>query len=167
MIPEQDVKLESQERAVLCAIYVVGIRLLSHLRRIGDAHGNEATPELITCLSSFTHVEDPWTNQASQTEASDLLVHYKRTFTSKTEESLPLLTKLLTDIVKPAFTKSKNSAITPAGRKAISTLPPRIEASIDESKLKPWKYDQVYIVTVFDWVLKQLDVRPRVDKHIR
>ena len=167
VISEPDVKLQSQQRAGLCAIYVVGIRLLSHLRRIGDAHGNEVNSELLTCLSSFTCAEDPWTKQASQTEASSLLVHYITSFASKTEGSQPLLANLLRDIIKPAFAKSKNSAITPAGRKAISTLPPKIEASIDETKLKPWKYDQVYIVTVFDWVLKQLDVRPRTHKHIR
>lgn len=167
MISEQDVKIGSQKRAGLCAIYVVGIRLLSHLGKIGDAHGIEATPELITCLSSFTHAEDPWTNQASQTEASDLLFHYIRTFASKTGGSQPLLSNLLRNIVKPAFAKSKNSAVTPAGRKAISTLPPTIEASIDETKLKPWKYDQVYMVTVFDWVLKQLDVRPRIEEYTR
>ena len=167
VISEQDVKLQSQKRAGLCAIYVVGIRLLSHLRRIGDAHGNEATLELITCLSSFTRAEDPWTTQASQAEASGLLVYCIRTFASKTEGSQPLLANLLREVVKPAFATSKNPAITPAGRKAISTLPPKMEASIDETKLKPWKYDQVYIVTVFDWVLKYLDVRPRTHKHIR
>ena len=164
---EQDVKLESQKRAGLCAIYVIGIRLLAHLRSIGDAYENKVTPELITCLSSFTNTEDPWTNQASQAEASALLVHYIRTFASKTGDSRPLLANMLRDIVKPAFAKSKNSAITPAGRKAIFTLPRKIEASIDEARLKPWKYDQVYVVTVFDWVLKQLDVRPRTNEHTR
>lgn len=81
-----------------------------------------------------------------------------------------LLTKLLHENVKPAFAKSKNSAVTPAGRKAISALPPKLEASIDEIKLKPWKYSQVYIVTVFEWILRHLDVRlplpcPDTQKH--
>ncbi|KAL8793699.1 MAG: hypothetical protein Q9195_003748 [Heterodermia aff. obscurata] len=72
-----------------------------------------------------------------------------------------LLTNLLREHVKPAFVKSNNSAITPAGRKAIIALPPRFEASIDETKSKPWKYGQVYLITVFEWILEQLDLLER------
>ena len=71
---------------------------------------------------------------------------------------MQLATDLLKEKIKPLFAKSKNPAITAAGRKAISPLPVPIEHSIDESELKPWKCRDVYIVTVFEWALRQLDV---------
>jgi len=65
---------------------------------------------------------------------------------------------LLRERIKPLFAKSKNSAITPAGRKAITPLPVPIQHGVDEEVLKPWKYGDCYIVTVLEWVLQQLDV---------
>jgi len=65
---------------------------------------------------------------------------------------------LLRERIKPLFAKSKNPAVTPAGRKAITPLPVPIEHGVDEVEIKPWKYGDCYIVTVFEWVLQQLDV---------
>lgn len=158
--------MNSQERTRLRAFYASGIRLLSHLRRCTNISDYKATPELVTCLSSFTHAEDPWTNQASRSEASELLVHYTKTLASEPGRLRTLVSKLLRENVRPAFAKSKNSAITPAGRRAISALPPKFEASIDETKLKPWKYGQNYIVAVFEWILQQLDVRLHIDRGV-
>ena len=139
-------------------MYAAGLRLLSNLQNFDECN-REASLELVVCLSSFTHAEDPWTNQASHSEASDLLKDYIKTLTSEPGKVQTLLTDLLREIVKPAFAKSKSSAITPAGRKAISALAPTFEPSIDETTIKPWKYGQIYIVTVLEWTLSHLDVR--------
>ena len=111
------------------------------------------------CLAAFTHADDPWTSQISFAEASSLLGVYVKMSRVEPGRFQTLLTNLLREHVKPAFVKSKNLAITAAGRKAINALPPGLEASIDESKSKPWKYGQVYLITVFEWILGQLNVR--------
>ena len=167
---EQHTVSRSRRCTRLRAIYAVGLRLLSHLQRVGDTHSHELSVELLLCLASYTNIEDPWTTQTSYLEASTYLEHCLVRIEDRPTRIQALLTKLLHENVKPAFAKSKNSAVTPAGRKAISALAPKLEASIDEIKLKPWKYSQVYIVTVFEWILRQLDVRlplpcPDTQKH--
>ena len=117
------------------------------------------------CLASFTRANDPWTSHVSLAEASSLLGVYVKMSKAEPGRFQALLTNLLCEYVKPAFVKSKNSAITPAGRKAITALPPRLEASIDETKSKPWKYGQIYLITVFEWILGQLDVRFLIARH--
>lgn len=159
----QEVEQHTVSRSTRCtrlrAIYVVGLRLLSHLQRIGNTNSHELPVELLLCLASYSNIADRWTTQASYLEASTKLEECLVKMEDKPTRIHALLAKLLHENVKPAFAKSKNSAVTPAGRKAISALAPKFEASIDEINLKPWKYRQVHIVTVFEWILKQLDVR--------
>lgn len=148
---------QSKERLHLRAAYSAGLRLLLHIRKLEGDSSHDLPTELITCLASFTRAEDPWANETSLFEASCLLDGHIQSL--KLDNYQNLLTRLLREEIKPAFAKSKNSAVTPAGRKAITALLPRLEASIDEIVLKPWKYSQVHIVTVFEWIMRQLDVR--------
>lgn len=162
---EQDPISTSGDQARLRVLYETGLRLLLHLRRIEDSYGHELPAGVMICLASFTHADDPWTSQISLAEASSLLGVYVKMLKAEPGQFQTLLTNLLREHVKPAFVKSKTSAITPAGRKAMIALPPRHEASIDETKSKPWKYGQVYIITVFEWILGQLDVRLPITRH--
>ena len=137
----------------------VGLRLLSHLWKLEDEDGDKPLTDLIMCFICFSRTEDPWTTQASSTEALNWLQGFVTAQDAKRTDFQYLLTDLLRNYVKPAFVRSKNSTVTPAGRKAISSLPPKIEASIDEKNTKPWKNDQIYILSVFEWILAQLNVR--------
>lgn len=70
-----------------------------------------------------------------------------------------VLHALLHERIKPLFARSKNPAVTQQGRKAIDPLPVNATAHSDiDVEAKPWKYRDMYIVTVFRWVLKHLDV---------
>lgn len=70
-----------------------------------------------------------------------------------------VLHALLEERIKPLFARSKNPAVTQQGRKAIDPLPINATAHSDmDVEAKPWKYRDMYIVTVFQWVLKHLDV---------
>ena len=162
---EQDPISTPGDHARLRVLYATGLRLLLHLQGIEHSYGHELPTELMICLASFTHADDPWTSQISLVEASTLLGVYVKMSKAEPGRFQTLLTNLLREHVKPAFAKSKNLAITPAGRKAITALPPKLEASIDEPKSKPWKYGQVYLITVFEWILGQLDVRFLITRH--
>ena len=162
---EQDPISLSGDHAKLRILYATGLRLLLHLRRIEDSYGHELPTEVVICLAAFTRADDPWTSRISLAEASSLLRAYVEMSQVEPSQFQTLLTNLLREHVKPAFVRSKNSAVTPAGRKAITALPPRLEASIDETKSKPWKYGQLYLITVFEWILGQLDVRFVITRH--
>ena len=140
-------------------MYEACLRLISHLQELDVPSIEESPVDLFLALASFTHPEDSWTTQASYEQANDLLYIYLKPLRTNPEKLETLLTSLLREKVKVLFSKSKNPSITEAGRKAIFPLPAPMEHSIDETDIKPWKYRDIYIVTVFEWILKHLDVR--------
>ena len=155
---EDNSQSRDSERRRLRAFYETCLQLLSHLCGPHLLSVDEFVVDLILALASFTRAEDPWTARGSYEYANILLDKYLKPLRSTSERFGTLLTNLLRDKVKPLFTRSQNPAVTAAGRKAISPLPVPIEHSIDETDMKPWKYRDAYIVTVFEWILQQLDV---------
>ena len=137
------------------ALSAHGLMLLSHLFKLHLPHYNdESTFPLFTCLASFTDPTDAWTSPQITSQAASLL----ETFTDPAHLP-PLLHNLLTERIKPLFARSKNPAITAQGRKAIDPIPSNDTLHSDlDAENKPWKYRDVYIVTVFRWVLIHLDV---------
>lgn len=141
---------------------VKGLGLLSHLQKEFPLSKEEPTIDLFACLASYSNTSDSWTSLEARNSAQYLLEDYV------SSECLPAtLTDLLTERVKPLFAKSKNPAITPQGRKAIDPRPNNDNAHSDlDAEAKPWKYQDVYIVTVFQWILGQLYVGSN-DKALR
>lgn len=105
---------------------------------------------------------DPWTTSASATKAKEAL-HF---FTAKlrTEESRSfwsIVEQVLKERIKPLFAKTRNPAITDAGRKNFHPVPlGRFDTSILDPESKPWKVHNPYATTVFEWVIAQYHVRP-------
>ena len=136
---------------------VKGLLLLCHLRRLlpppQDGPDGPDTA-VLTCLAAFSDKNDPWNSSSAQELASDLIKDY--TGSSR----LPsMLTSILQKHVKALFSRTENPAITPQGRKAINPRPSNIAMHSDlDAEIKPWKFRNVYIVTVFRWVLQCFDV---------
>lgn len=109
---------------------------------------------VVTCLAAFSDENDPWNSPSAQQQASDLIEDYTRS------GRLPaMLTSILQERIKPLFSRTRNPAITPQGRKAINLRPSNIAMHTDlDAEVKPWKFRDVYIVTIFRWVLQFLDV---------
>ena len=128
---------------------------MSHLQKLTPLSKDESNVKVLTCLAAFTDENDPWTCPGAQKKASVLIKDYLNS------SNQPILfSRLLQERVRPLFARSKNPAITPQGRKAINPLPSTAIANSDlDDAVKPWKYRDVYIVTVFQWVLDHLDVR--------
>lgn len=132
-----------------------GIFLLSLLQEAKPLSEDESVVTILTCLASFTDLNDPWTCPEARDHACSLSGIYAASGNLST-----ILTGLLQERVKPLFAKTKNPAITQQGRKAINPLPIATAAHSDlDEESKPWKYRDSYIVTVFQWVLSHLDVR--------
>lgn len=133
-----------------------GLSILSHLQKLAPFSSNESSIALYTCLASFSDDSDPWTSSKATEEARSLAED------SVVSENIPgVLHALLQERIKPLFARSKNPAVTQQGRKAIDPLPINATVHSDmDVEAKPWKYRDMYIVTVYQWVLKRLDVSP-------
>ena len=131
-----------------------GLVVLSHVRRLVPTLHESSDTVLLTCLAAFSDEKDPWNSSSAQQEASSLIEDYTRS-----DHLSIVLTSILQERIKPLFSRTGNPAITPQGRKAINPRPSNIAMHTDiDAEVKPWKFRDVYIVTVFRWVLQFLDV---------
>ena len=146
-----------------------GLRLLTHLRGTATEPKDDYDLDLITCLTSFTDLRDPWTRPESLADAKKLLAEYLQVaLAGDTERLRHLLADVLEVRIKPLFSKNKSTAITQNGRKAISPLPSAVDTMDSEVENKPWKFQYVYTVTVFQWILDQLEVgTQKMEPHPR
>lgn len=146
--------LSKDEIARLHEMGVRGLGLLTRLQKSFPLLREESAVDLFTCLASYSDASDPWTSLETRKNCQVVLDDYV-----DSNGRPNLITDLLKERVKPLFARSKNPAITPQGRRAIDPHPSNDTSHSDlNSELKPWKYRDVYIVTVFQWVLGQLNV---------
>ena len=138
---------------------VAGLRLLSHLQHLVPRLYENPSLDIVTFLASFTDPRDPWTRPEASETANALLVDLLR-HGQKATPKFPsvLLASLLQDRVKPSFARIQTSTITEQGRKAKFRLPSAVDFNDSEVELKPWKFRDVYILTVFRWIMGKLDV---------
>lgn len=111
---------------------------------------------ILLSILAFTDPRDPWTTPASAEIAGKLTERFQ----SQLAPSGFIVEFILKDFVRPLFSKSKPQSITTQGRKAMFRTGPRKQleiADIDPAN-KPWKYKDVYAVTVFQWALEHINV---------
>lgn len=135
-----------------------GLLCLHHLQRIFPASKDDHLFSFTTCLASFTDSRDVWTCRSSH-EVSNALIDSLRDMLKECDFEA-ILARLLREKVKPAFDRTQSRKLTPQSRKAINPWP--ITASIlgDDPESKPWKYKDVYIPTVLQWVMHQAQELP-------
>ncbi|KAL8953382.1 MAG: hypothetical protein Q9222_000759 [Ikaeria aurantiellina] len=150
-----------QQISTLISLKTTGLCLLRHLHNLNPPP-LKPTATLLACLSSFTDPRDAWTNQESHHLATLTLSH--QTALLKEGENPnhfeELITVLLKEHIKPLFLKSKSPILTEQARKKTTSSLPAGPSDFDNSgNNKPWKYHSPHIITVFRWVLTQLDTR--------
>ncbi|PGH36008.1 hypothetical protein GX50_01178 [[Emmonsia] crescens] len=130
------------------------LKLLNSISPINELEGDDAI-EVITALAAFTCGKDPWTTERAFNEASTILQSYESFRSSKSREGLSIvLEDILRKKMKPLFSKTKTPAVTAAGRKNVHPIPqPRFDPSIFDPESKPWKFKDVYMITVLSWVI--------------
>ncbi|KAF7596724.1 hypothetical protein BBP40_000152 [Aspergillus hancockii] len=140
----------------------VALSVLSTLAELLPIYKAENTANIIIALASFTFEEDPWTTQEAYVCSTTLLA----TFTSESSVSFwSVIEKILKERIRPIFAKTRNPAITSAGRKNFHPVPlPRFDASILDQETKPWKIHDVYTSTVLSWAIKQY--KPTDSTHL-
>lgn len=138
------------------AVYF-GIPVISSLAKLLPIEDAEPLDDVLIALASFTSEQDAWTTPETYTTSTALL----NDFVERSEASRfwGVVESLLKTRIRPLFAKTKNPAITESGRKNFHPIPlPRFDMSILDPETKPWKMYDVYITTVFSWVVNQYKV---------
>jgi len=160
MFVEEEKKFTANEVARFRALSFTGVNVLSYLERNAPLSEDEDAVSVFTSLAAFSDPEDAW-NCVETSKAASLL--WESIKVCKAPKSLAaLLTQMLRERIKPAFTKTRDTRITDQARKAIDPLPSSSTGHADDATSKPWKYRDVYLVRVLRWILDQLpstDVR--------
>lgn len=117
--------------------------------------------DIVIALASFTSDNDPWTTSASATKAREALQSFTTNLRADAPSFWSIVEQVLKERVKPLFAKTRNPAITDAGRKNFHPVPlGRFDTSILDPESKPWKVHDPYATTVFEWIIAQYHVRP-------
>ncbi|KAG0158313.1 hypothetical protein PDIDSM_5826 [Penicillium digitatum] len=103
----------------------------------------------------FANKQTPWATADSYNAASMLMNVWVQN-TRHSDTFWPVIDFILRERIRPLFAKTKNPAITSAGRKNFHprTLP-RFGASDLDTSAKPWKTTDVYVAAVLSWMLSQ------------
>ncbi|KAL9058852.1 MAG: hypothetical protein Q9206_001742 [Seirophora lacunosa] len=155
-----------EELGIIILFKEAGLHLLSHLQRLQQSSPFSCIPtaSLVACLASFTDPQDPWTSDKSHHLSGSLLSIYLSVLHEDSKQFEAIIKDILVHHIKPLFFKARTPLLTPAARQAISPLPGPHGPSDFDATNKPWKFHSPHVVTIFRWVISQLDV-PLVEVH--
>ncbi|KAK2877214.1 hypothetical protein FQN49_001338 [Arthroderma sp. PD_2] len=132
----------------------VGLRLISHLESIISFEEIETLGDILPVLSIFSSPKDPWTTDEGAQTANALLEKCESNVRHKQDYFSAVIENILRRRVKPAFSKTKTPAITPAGRKNVHPVPqPSFDPTLFDPGSKPWKFKEGYIVSILRWII--------------
>ncbi|RYP17294.1 hypothetical protein DL765_004585 [Monosporascus sp. GIB2] len=132
----------------------LGLKILSKLRA---KHHITLGPSTLISITAFINTEDPWTTIESASLARELLDERFQP-QSREQRSKFITEDILSDFLRPLFSKSRPATVTASGRKAEFVEPSRYDnANAEAEARKPWKHGQRYAITVFEWAVSQSD----------
>ncbi|KAJ5121518.1 uncharacterized protein N7515_009479 [Penicillium bovifimosum] len=111
--------------------------------------------DVLLARACFANEKDPWVTSNSHDVANELmLVSVSAAHTSKMIWSA--IEFILKERIRPLFAKTKNPAITSAGRKNFHPqVLPRFGANDLDQSAKPWKTTDVWVASVLSWIISQ------------
>jgi hypothetical protein len=111
--------------------------------------------DILLAGACFANEQNPWATSESYNAASMLMSVWVQD-THRGNTFWPAIDFILRERIRPLFAKTKNPAITSAGRKNFhpQTLP-RFGASDLDASAKPWKTTDIYVASVLSWILSQ------------
>ncbi|KAM5463827.1 hypothetical protein MauCBS54593_007272 [Microsporum audouinii] len=131
----------------------VGIRIISLIEPIILV---ENTEDILSAVVVFNSPCDPWTTNEGSQMANSFLQKYESKLRHEQGLFETTIENILLKKVKPAFSKTKTPAITPAGRKNVHPIPqPSFDPTLFDTGSKPWKFKEGYIVSILRWVIGQ------------
>ncbi|KAI1801820.1 hypothetical protein F4811DRAFT_435080 [Daldinia bambusicola] len=131
----------------------LGLKALNALTKIPSKANTLHLPRpALHRIVAFTNPSDPWTTSESSALSQALLSAHL----DDSQARSFIVEDVLTEFLRPLFSKSRPAAITASGRKAeYVEEPSRYDgATRESSETKPWKYAHRYSVTVFEWAVR-------------
>jgi hypothetical protein len=115
----------------------------------------QINPDTLLSIIAYTDVEDPWTTEATQRTAEQVLGYRQKQLISYDF----IIKHVLVGFIRPLFSGSQTPSVTPQGRKAVSQTvqKPHHLRDLDASKT-PWKFREVSAMTVLRWTIRNMDV---------
>jgi hypothetical protein len=112
-------------------------------------------PAVLLALISYTELDDHLTSAGTQELAARILGRHEKQYLAPRF----LVDFVLKGYIRPLFSGSKPSTVTPQGRKAGTAQSGGLyrQHELDLSK-QPWRSQHVSTATIFGWVIKQMNV---------
>ncbi|KAK7955930.1 uncharacterized protein PG986_005152 [Apiospora aurea] len=126
---------------------------LNILDTLTTRHPFTLSPSALLSVVAYTNPQDPWTSDTSADIARNLLQsQFPRDPPAgkKLSKGDFITDTLLTQHLRPLFSKSRPSTVTASGRKA-AFVEEQPSTVLEDKSAKAWKYSHVYAVTVFEW----------------
>ncbi|RDW80823.1 hypothetical protein BP5796_05521 [Coleophoma crateriformis] len=152
-LPEGDEDGAQMSQSLQAAISMgeAGLDAITNLIQLDTHVALKLENQVLLSLIAFTDKRDVWTSQKSLSKAQAILSRCSEQVRSKEF----LVDFLLRETIQPLFSKTKPAAITSTGRKAMPTSAPprRFETADMDPANKPWKFKDLWAVTVFNWIV--------------
>jgi hypothetical protein len=145
---------DSKHTEDLVSTSKIAFKCIQHLQ----AHflsQEQVNPDTFLSIIAYTDAEDPWTSEALQRAAEQVLSYHQKQLISHDF----IIEHVLVGFIRPLFSDSQTPLVTSQGRKAISQTvqKPHYLRDQDSSK-KPWKFTEVFAMTVLRWAIRNMDV---------
>jgi hypothetical protein len=145
-----DSKPPDLERAIRTTqrVGILGLQCLQFLNTANEPAQITLDPQMLISVIAFSSPRDSWTTATSLSIATSII----SSFTAQISSTEFIIKFLIQGVIRPVFSKSKPTAVTSTGRKAMSSSTPRNfdpVADLDPAN-KPWKYACPYSITVFE-----------------
>lgn len=115
----------------------------------------DVDPAFLLSVLAYSDAEDPWASEATQKSALKLLsIHQTQLLAN-----IFIIDYVLIGFVRPLFSTSKPAAISLQGRKALNSISNDRSRFSEDPVSKPWKFRDIYAVTIFRWAVRNADVR--------
>ena len=141
-----------------------GFKCLATLQALYPYPPKELDYSILLAAIAYSSRETWTTPDLAKSTSSLLSTHAHQTSTPEF-----IIVYLLQGFIRPLFSKSRPSTVTETGRKAMPSSAPHKHFDFDtEKRNKPWKYQDVYAVTVFEWTVEKASVcRPSLSSSRR
>ncbi|KAH8202972.1 hypothetical protein TruAng_002806 [Truncatella angustata] len=128
----------------------------------GDSKSAAAIAEYVA--KTYSNAHDPWSSSSSAAVAHSIL---DKQLPDKGKKIALITSTIISNFLRPLFSKSRPATVTASGRKAEFVETSRYAGSFNdpsEQDLKPWKHSYRYAISVFEWAVSKSD-HDMLSKH--
>ncbi|KAK8080862.1 hypothetical protein PG997_008680 [Apiospora hydei] len=128
---------------------------LNILHTLTTHHPFTLSPSALLSVVAYTKPQDSWTSDTSADTARSLLqsqFSQEPPAGKKLNKADFITDTLLTQHLRPLFSKSRPATVTASGRKA-AFVEEQPSTVLEDKAAKAWKYSHVYAITAFEWAV--------------